>query len=225
MPTISVIIPVLNEAASIQRVLCSLPATAVEIIVVDGGSHDQTVELARSIGVKVLQTSAGRATQMNAGARLATGEILLFLHGDTALPEQFTTLVQDTLAQPGVVAGAFDLAIAGQNLGLRWIEWTVKWRSRLLKLPYGDQALFLKAKTFHELGGFAELPIMEDFEFVRCLQAHGKIAIAPAAVVTSGRRWQRLGILRTTLLNQMVVIAYLLGVSPDRLARWYRCER
>lgn len=88
MPTISVIIPVLNEAASIQRVLCSLPATAVEIIVVDGGSHDQTVELARSTGVKVLQTSAGRATQMNAGARLATGEILLFLHGDTALPEK-----------------------------------------------------------------------------------------------------------------------------------------
>lgn len=221
-PLLSVIIPVLNEANLIQGILQSLQVALVEVIVVDGGSHDQTVQLAKAMGVKVIETVAGRARQMNAGAKLATGEILLFLHGDTYLPQRFLPLVQRTLAQPGTVAGAFELSIAGQKLGLRWIEWTVKWRSRLLQLPYGDQALFLKAETFHQLGGFAEVPIMEDFEFVRHLQAHGKIAIAPASVVTSGRRWQKLGILRTTVLNQIAVLAYFLGVPLDRISKWYR---
>jgi uncharacterized protein len=221
-PLLSVIIPVLNEAALIESILYPLQAAPVEVIVVDGGSHDQTVERAKALGVKVIQTAAGRATQMNAGAKIATGEVLLFLHGDTILPEQFVSCVQDTLAQPDTIAGAFDLAIAGDQPGLRWIEWAVKWRSRLWQLPYGDQALFLKAKTFHQLGGFAELPIMEDFELVRRLQAYGTIAIAPAAVVTSGRRWQQLGILRTTLLNQIVIMAYCLGVPPSRIAHWYR---
>lgn len=225
-PQISVIIPTLNEASSIQPLLKSLQSTDVEIpieiIVVDGGSRDQTVELSKAMGVTVLQTAAGRAVQMNAGAQIAQGEVLLFLHADTRLPQDFSGLIRQTLAQANVVAGAFELRIEGQTAGLRWIEQGVKWRSRHLQLPYGDQALFLKADTFREVGGFAELPIMEDFEFVRRLQTYGKIAIAPAAVVTSGRRWQKFGVLQTTLINQLIIAAYFLGVPAERLARWYR---
>jgi rSAM/selenodomain-associated transferase 2 len=221
-----VIIPVLNEAETIAAVLSSVQRAGaeipIEIIVVDGGSSDATVELAKAAGAIVLQTAPGRAKQMNAGAKAASGDILLFLHADTYLPSGFASLVTQTLAKPETVAGAFDLRIAGSHPGLRWIEWGVKWRSRLLQLPYGDQAIFLKAATFEQVNGFAELPIMEDFEFVRRLQTYGKIAIAPAAVTTSGRRWQRLGIVRTTLINQMAIAAYFLGVPLDQIARWYR---
>jgi rSAM/selenodomain-associated transferase 2/rSAM/selenodomain-associated transferase 1 len=225
-PQISIIIPTLNEAGSIQPVLKSLQntgvETGVEIIVVDGGSQDQTVELAAAMGVRVLQTAAGRAIQMNAGAQVAQGESLLFLHADTQLPEEFPSLVRQTLAQPNVVAGAFDLQIDGQTTGLRWIERGVKWRSHTLQLPYGDQALFLKTETFWAVGGFAELPIMEDFELVGRLKTYGKIAIAPAAVVTSGRRWQKVGVIQTTLINQLIIAAYFLGVPIEQIARWYR---
>ncbi|NJO42798.1 MAG: DUF2064 domain-containing protein [Cyanobacteria bacterium CRU_2_1] len=220
---LSVIIPVLNEADTIQAILNSLQHyPEIEIIVVDGGSQDQTVALAEASGVTVISSIPGRSRQMNIGAQLATSEILLFLHGDTHLPAEFISLIQQTLAQSGNIAGAFELQIEGTALGLRFVEWGVKWRSRLFQLPYGDQALFLKKSTFHQLKGFSDLPIMEDFEFVRRLQQLGKVAIASAPVITSGRRWQKLGVLKTTLLNQLVIIAYFLGVSPDRLARWYR---
>ncbi len=221
-PQISIIIPTLNEATVISPLLKSLQSAEVERIVVDGGSHDQTVELAAAMGITVLKTTAGRAIQMNAGAQVAQGEILLFLHADTRLPPEFASLVTQTLAQPGTVAGAFDLQIEGQAGGLRWVEWGVKWRSHGLQLPYGDQALFLKADTFRAVGGFAALPIMEDFELIRRLQPHGKIAIAPAAVITSGRRWQKVGVLQTTLINQLIIAAYFLGVPIERIARWYR---
>lgn len=225
-PAISIIIPVLNEASLIQANLQSLQASAqtVEIIVVDGGSRDQTVAVAKAAGIQVIETIQGRATQMNAGAKAATGNILLFLHADTRLPGSFVDLVESTLALPQATAGAFELKIAGSEPSLRWVERGVQWRSRLLQLPYGDQALFLKAETFWQVGGFAELPIMEDFELVRRLQNLGQIVIVPAAVVTSGRRWQRLGTFRTTLINQLVIIAYFLGVSPRRIAHWYRSD-
>lgn len=221
-PPLSIIIPTLNEASFIQSLLASLQDTTVEVIVVDGGSHDRTVELATDMGVTVLQTTAGRAIQMNAGAQVAQGKILLFLHADTRLPQEFVSLVTQTLSQPGTVAGAFDLQIEGQATGLRWIERGVKWRSHGFQLPYGDQALFLRANTFRAVGGFAELPIMEDFELIRRLQTHGKIAIAPAAVITSGRRWQKVGVIQTTFINQLILTAYFLGVPIERIARWYR---
>jgi rSAM/selenodomain-associated transferase 2/rSAM/selenodomain-associated transferase 1 len=236
-PAISVIIPTLNEAhrisALIQAILPQgqLPRpnqvtestnTNLEIIVVDGGSQDDTVTLAQQSGAIVLSAPTGRAQQMNQGAQIAAGSILLFLHADTRLPADWIADVQATLSRLHVVAGAFELHIDGQEPGLRWIEWGVKWRSRLLQLPYGDQALFLKAETFHQLGGFPALPIMEDFVFVRQLRSIGHIAIVPRAVTTSARRWHKLGILKTTLINQLVIGAYLLGVSPDRIARWYR---
>lgn len=224
-PVLSIIIPVLNEASSLGSVLQSLQGSddaSIEILVVDGGSLDSTVEQALQLGITVLRTPPGRALQMNTGAKAASGEILLFLHGDTRLPPHFLALVQQTLAHPNTTAGAFELGIQGHQWGLRWVEWGVKWRSRLLQLPYGDQALFLTAHTFRQIGGFAELPIMEDFELVLRLRQRGTIRIVPASVFTSGRRWQKIGILKTTVINQLVIVAYLLGISPHRIARFYR---
>lgn len=222
---ISVIIPVLNEAAHLTQTLATVQtASDLEIIVVDGGSQDSTVQIAESASARVIASAPGRARQMNTGARIASGDVLLFLHGDTRLPPKFDRLIEETLSEPGVLAGAFDLRIDGQQLGLRWVEWAVKWRSRLLQMPYGDQALFMKTKVFRAIGGFTELPIMEDFEILQRLKRLGKIAIVPVPVLTSGRRWQKLGIWQTTLINQSVIMAYFLGVAPDRLARWYRRE-
>ena len=221
--TISVIIPVLNEAHQLLKILHFLKALSdLEIIVVDGGSQDQTVAIAKTAEVKVIQSPIGRAHQMNAGAAAATGDILLFLHADTRLPTDFDLTIRQTLSQPRVIAGAFRLQIDGLDWKLRVIEWGVNARSRHLQMPYGDQAIFLKTTTFQTIGGFPTLPIMEDFELVRQLKRQGRIAIAPTAVITSGRRWQKLGVVRTTLINQCVILAYLLGVSPDRVADWYR---
>ncbi|MGG6240174.1 TIGR04283 family arsenosugar biosynthesis glycosyltransferase [Nodosilinea sp. AN01ver1] len=222
-PTISIVIPALNEASSLPLVLEALQAAAnVEVIVVDGGSADGTAEVARAMGAKVVKSARGRSRQQNQGAKIAKGPILLFLHADTCLPQGFDQAIRQTLAEPGVVAGAFQLAIDSPRLGLRWVEWGVNLRSRYLHMPYGDQAIFLTAETFHQLGGFPDLPMMEDFELVRRLGQLGKVAIAPSAVVTSDRRWRSLGILRTTLANQAMIVGYLLGVDPYKLARWYR---
>jgi hypothetical protein len=223
---ISVIIPVLNEADRLKDRLVSLPSLPdVEVIVVDGGSQDGTVHVARACGACVISGPPGRASQMNAGANLATGEILLFLHADTQLPDSFTDDIRQVLAQPRVVAGAFNLQIDGDLWGLRLIERGVNWRSHHFQLPYGDQAIFLRANAFRQVGGFPALPIMEDFELVRRLKGLGQVAIAPSSVITSARRWKRLGILRTTLINQLVIVGYLVGVSGDRLVRWYRGRR
>jgi uncharacterized protein len=230
-PAVSVIIPALNEANRIQALLQAVlqPVQSadrtVEIIVVDGGSQDDTVALAQQAGAIVLGSARGRAQQMNRGAQIASGAVLVFLHADTRLPDGWLADVQYALSQPKVIAGAFELRIDGQEPGLRLVEWGVKWRSRLLQLPYGDQALFLKAETFQQLGGFPNLPIMEDFVFVQRLRTVGKIAIAPRAVTTSARRWHKLGILKTTLINQLVIAAYFLGIPLDRIARWYRKEK
>lgn len=221
---ISIIIPVFNEAAIIERTLWQLSENSdVEIIVVDGGSSDRTVDLAQQIAVKVITVAnLGRAAQMNAGAAIARGKYLLFLHADTLLPTNYLRLVSETLSQPQVVAGAFELKIDSAARALRLVEFFVKMRSHLCSLPYGDQAIFLSQKVFLEIGGFANLPIMEDFELVQRLKRQGKIAIAPAKVVTSPRRWQQLGVWRTTLINQLIIIGYYLGVSPVKLKNFYR---
>lgn len=219
-PSISVIVPTLNEAKVLEQ--WQHQAFPYELIVADGGSEDETIALAKDLGATVITSEPGRAQQMNQGAAIAQSDILLFLHADTRLPDHFLDLVQQTLAQPQVVAGAFELAIEGDLPGLRWVERGVNWRSRYLQMPYGDQAIFLKAETFRQLGGFAQLPIMEDFELIKRLQKLGKIAIAPASVVTSGRRWQKLGVIKTTLINQIAIAAYHLGIAPDRISRLYR---
>lgn len=233
-PKISIIIPVLNEAATIKATLTRLQGIPdVEVIVVDGGSRDETVvltkrcceKLALASEFKVISTAAGRAGQMNAGAAIATGDILLFLHADTQLPPGFDTLVRQALQSPDTIAGAFELQIDANLWGLRLIEKIVNLRSRFFSLPYGDQAIFLKATTFHDFGGFPDLPIMEDFELMLCLRRQGRITLVPSSVLTSGRRWQKLGVVKTTLINQLVVAGYFLGISPTQLRHWYRQER
>jgi rSAM/selenodomain-associated transferase 2 len=223
MSKISIIIPVLNEAIQIQKNLFKLlKETDIEIIVVDGGSQDRTVNLVKELGIKVIIASqAGRANQMNSGAAAATGDILLFVHIDTQLPIAYPEIIKQTLMQPQIIAGAFELAIESPQKSLRLVEKMVNLRSRFFSLPYGDQAIFLKASVFNEIGGFANLPIMEDFELVQRLKKKGKIALAPAKVITSGRRWQKLGVVKTTLINQLIILGYYLGISPTKLARFY----
>lgn len=225
---ISIIIPVLNEAGIIRQTVVKLQQhSECEIIVVDGGSQDQTVAIAKQTRAKVLTvTGTGRAGQMNAGADLAQGTLLLFLHADTQLPPNFRELIVTTLKHPQVVAGAFELAIDGRERSLRWVEILVKLRSHLFSLPYGDQGIFISKQAFIACGGFATIPIMEDFELIQRLKQQGRIAIAPGAVTTSGRRWQKLGVWQTTLINQLVIAGYYLGISPRKLRDFYRnCDR
>lgn len=223
---VSVIIPALNEAAQLPAALAAaLSGDPLEIIVVDGGSVDGTPEIARAHGAVVLASPPGRAAQMNRGAAIATGERLVFLHADTLLPADYAAHVRQTLAQSGVAAGAFGFAIAGEFPGRRWIERGTNSRARRRQLPYGDQALFLRRDTFRALEGFRDMPILEDYEFVQRLRLRGRIAIAPAIAVTSGRRWRELGAVRTTLLNQAILFGFRLGVPPARLASWYRARR
>lgn len=219
---VSVIISALNEG---ERIVASIGSARrgnpEQIIVVDGGSTDGTEQLARGAGATVIGAEPGRARQMNAGAARATGHALLFLHADTLLPPGYVHAVSQTLGAPGVAAGAFRLGIEGAFPGRRLVEWGIHFRSRRLQRPYGDQAIFLRRAIFEELGGFANQPFLEDVEFIRRLRRLGRIVVVPQTVRTSGRRWQQLGALRTTLTNQFILTAYALGVSPEALARFY----
>jgi uncharacterized protein len=233
---ISIVIPALNEAATIAQILENIhPLPNVEVILVDGGSSDDTIKISQALGIQVLSSAKGRAHQMNVGAKAATGEILIFLHADTILSLGFEQMVRSTL-QPCLrewgdggkivtIAGAFTLQIDDPMPSLRWIEWMVAWRSKWRQMPYGDQAIFLTAETFRSIGGFVEMPIMEDFELIKRLQRLGRIEILSAPVITSARRWIQRGVWQTTLINQAIIIGYLIGISPDRLANWYRSRR
>ena len=221
---ISIIIPALNEEKFIEKTLKSTAsAHTMEVIVVDGGSCDQTVAMARSMGADVIISPPSRSAQMNKGALKAKGDILLFLHADTLLPENFDVHIINSLKLPGIAAGAFKLHIESENsLLIHFIEGLANIRSRFLGLPYGDQAIFVPAGIFHSTGGFPATPIMEDFEFIRKSGKKGKIVILPLSVSTSPRRWEKLGVIKTTFINQLVVAAYFLGIPPDVTARWYR---
>lgn len=219
----SIVVPALNEAKELPRILeAARRGRPHEIIVVDGGSKDETVNVARAMDAIVLNTRCCRAVQMNRGAAISTGEFLLFLHADTLLPPDYAGHVPSVLGRSGVVGGTFEFSIAGDFAGRRLVQSTTNWRARRWQMPYGDQALFLRHEVFKQVGGFPEMAIMEDYEFVRRLRRLGRIVVAPSPVLTSGRRWQRLGWMRTTVVNQIIILAYHLGFSPGRLAGWYR---
>jgi rSAM/selenodomain-associated transferase 2 len=217
-----VIIPALNEERHIAATLRAVGQSRChEVMVVDGGSTDATVQRAREAAGTVLSSKPGRARQMNAGAAAAEGGALLFVHADTLVPPGLPGLVGRTLRTRGVAAGAFGFRIAGSFPGKRWVEWTTGLRSRWLQRPYGDQGLFLARALFEEMGGFADLPIMEDYEFAARLRRRGRIVTVGEAALTSARRWKTLGVVRTTLRNQWMLAGYHLGVSPRKLAARY----
>lgn len=222
-PFLSVIIPALNEADRIGPTLDALgKSDDVEAIVIDGGSTDDTAAIAQRHGARVFAGPRGRADQMNFGSAKAAGEVLMFLHADTRLPPGYGDHIRAGLAAPRAIAGAFRFATDLDSPSMRLVERIANLRSRRLQLPYGDQAFFLRKETFRRLSGFKSMPLMEDFEFARRLKRHGRIAIVPATSTTCGRRWRELGVWRTTLRNQFIVLLYCCGVPAERLAAYYR---
>lgn len=225
-PQISVIIPTLNEAAIIEKTLTGLPIhDRVERIVVDGSSSDGTAALAKPFADRILVTEPGRARQMNAGARAAGGEVFLFFHADSRLDEGGFREMIDALEDPAVVGGAFRLAIDSTRPSLRIVEIAANLRTRLTGIPYGDQGIFVRRSVFERVGGFPDLPVMEDLEFARRLKRAGKIALLSRPMMTSSRRWDREGVGYSTVRNQIFVLLYYLGIPPARLSRWYRAVR
>jgi rSAM/selenodomain-associated transferase 2/rSAM/selenodomain-associated transferase 1 len=221
--SISVIIPTYNEALRLRSAVRRVQAEEdVQIIVVDGGSTDATVDTARFLGVDVIRSDKGRSRQMNGGAEHALGEILLFLHADTLLPQRWNHSVRRMLSGPGTAAGAFQFKLDRVLPFSRVIEKLVNLRSRVLQMPYGDQAIFLKAALFREVGGFADLPVMEDYALMQRLRKQGRIRIVPSPATTSARRWRRLGVFRTTVINQIIILAYWFSASPGTLTRLHR---
>ena len=219
----SVVIPALNEAEHITATLASvLAGRPREILMVDGGSTDDTIQLARESGATVVTSPPGRARQMNAGTAQATGNVLVFLHADSLLPRDWLEVICDTLRNTGVAGGAFGFRVAPDFPGSRILESATNLRSRWFQKPYGDQALFMKRSLFEELGGFADLPIMEDYEFIGRLKKQGRIVTTSERVSTSARRWRRLGLLKATLINALVIAGYHLGISPTSLASLYQ---
>lgn len=223
IPIISVIVVTLNEEEILSRTLHSINYDeTIELIVVDGGSSDATIDIAKEHGAKIISAPRGRGIQLNRGAAASTGDILLFLHADTILPSDYKYLIRETIAQRGYVVGAFSLGIDSNNLGLSIISYFANIRSRLFNMPYGDQGIFISRPLFSKLKGFPEVPIMEDYIFLKNAQKIGEIVTLSEKIFTSPRRWQNMGIIRTTILNQAIVIGYKCGLKLTTLTKWYR---
>ncbi|MCI0527458.1 MAG: TIGR04283 family arsenosugar biosynthesis glycosyltransferase [Nitrospira sp.] len=219
---LSIIIPALNEERSIGQTLeRAISIQADEVIVVDGGSQDTTREIAKPLASHVMESLRGRALQMNAGAKAAHGDVFLFLHADTLLHLETKWVIQEVLFDPKVVGGRFDIRLdrAGWLYGL--VAHLVNLRSRLTKVATGDQAIFVRREVFEQIGGFSEISLMEDVEFNKSLKRLGKIACLRKKVVTSARRWEHHGPLKTILLMWRLRFLYFIGVSPDRLKSYY----
>jgi uncharacterized protein len=218
---VSVVIPALDDADLVGAAVASALATgAAEAIVADGGSRDATREAAAAAGARVVESGPGRAHQMNAGAAQASGEVLLFLHADTVLPPDACALAREALARPGVVAGGFSYAIPADTLRGAVISALGRVRPALGGVPWGDQGLFLSRDTFDELGGFPELPVMEDYEFAHRLARFGRVVTLRERAVTSARTWDEHGLIYATTVNAMSIAGYELGVDPERIAGW-----
>jgi rSAM/selenodomain-associated transferase 2 len=220
-PRLSLIIPVLSDAAAARLALTDLgPDPDREVIVVDGGSDPQLDALALQAGARLIRSAPGRGRQMNAGAEVATGEWLLFLHADSRLPPGWRDAFEHA-TRSGIVGGWFRFAIDDRAWQARAIERGVALRVRWLGLPYGDQGLFVHRATFKAIGGYRDWPLMEDVEFARAMMRAGSVAELPLPLATSARRWRRDGWFRRSARNVALVLLYFAGVSPERLARWY----
>jgi rSAM/selenodomain-associated transferase 2 len=223
VPTLSIIMPVLNEAGGIEDALRALAphrARGVEVIVADGGSTDATREIARAFADRVISAPQGRASQMNAGAGAARGDVLMFLHADTQLPENADRFVRDGLARSKRAWGRFDVRIAGGGL-LNVIALMMNLRSRVTGIATGDQAMFVTREAFARAGGFPAIALMEDIALSARLNRQSQPLCLRARVTTSGRRWRQNGMLRTILLMWRLRLSYFLGTDPQRLARDY----
>ena len=222
MVGVSVIIPALNEEQRVGRAVASaVDGGACETIVVDGGSHDRTRERAASAGATIVDSQPGRAVQQNAGAAVAHGDVLLFLHADNWLGDGTLQQVSTAAAQPSFVAGCLRQQIDAAGTVYRALEFGNALRARFLGAPYGDQCIFVRRSTFAELGGFPETRLMEDVLLMRRLRRVGWPIQLPGPVYVDARRWQKYGVLRQTLTNFSLQAALCCGVNPDRLARYY----
>jgi rSAM/selenodomain-associated transferase 2 len=224
---LSVIVPMLNEAATIASTLDALRRGApdAEIVVVDGGSTDASVAIARPLCDILIDASRGRALQMNAGARASQGDVLVFVHADTIVPSTFATDIASALSDPAVVGGRFDVKLDDNALPYRIIGAMISIRSRISRTGTGDQAIFVRRDVFDRLGGFPELELCEDLEFSRRLKRAGRIACLRTRVTTSARRWNRDGVVRTVIRMWLIRAMYLMGVPPARLKRMYSDTR
>ena len=220
--TLSIIVPVLNEAPGIASALLALAHVrqqGAELIVVDGGSSDNTAALCNGLADQVLLAPRGRALQMNIGAAHASGSTLLFLHADTRLPLAAMPAIEEALQSHAW--GRFDVSISGHSMLLPLVAQLMNWRSRYSGIATGDQAIFVTRKAFDGAGGFPDQPLMEDVELSRRLLRHGRPACLQLRVLTSGRRWEQLGVWRTVVLMWRLRFLYWLGTPPEHLARHY----
>lgn len=223
----SIIIPVFGEGDIINGAIAAINSLAqlesLEIIVVDGNPNKSTIKEIKNAEIIKINCSKGRGNQLNCGAAKATGEILVFLHADTRLPVSALEQISTALRDNRCVGGAFNLGIDADSFAFRMIEKMASWRSRLTRIPYGDQAIFIRADYFLLLGGFRDIPIMEDVELMqRIKKRKGKIKIISERVLTSPRRWETEGIVFCTLRNWLLIFLFLLGVKPAKLSRFYK---
>ncbi len=224
-PELSIIVPVLNEAEALPALLAQLQRlvdAGNEVLLVDGGSSDGTDHLAAVAGFCVITSEAGRARQMNTGAALASGNVLLFLHADTQLPDQAAALVRQSLIDNNTGWGRFDVTITGEPAMLKVIAWFMNIRSRLSGIATGDQAIFVTRSIFYSVGGFPEQPLMEDIEFSKRLLKQFHPACIAQRATTSGRRWESYGVWKTIILMWRLRWLYWRGVNAKQLAKAYR---
>jgi rSAM/selenodomain-associated transferase 2 len=227
MSCLSVVVPMLNEGSAIGDTLAALRSGApnAEIIVVDGGSSDQSVDVARKLADRVVAASRGRARQMNAGAALGKGDFLAFVHADTRVPSSFERDIFDALGQSGIVGGRFDIELDDSSFAYRLIGNLISLRSRITRTATGDQAIFVRRPVFESIGGFPDFDLCEDLDFSRRLKRAGGVACLRSRVTTSARRWRRAGLARTVLRMWVIRGLYLLGVPPSRLKQIYADTR
>lgn len=227
IPPISIIIPVLHEAATINETVALLRGSdcgrEAEIFLVDGDLSGSTVQTVTDSSVRTIISERGRAVQMNRGAKAASGDILLFLHADTRLPGNALTLIREAMKDGRFVAGAFDLGFDTERTIFRITETYVFLRTRITKIPFGDQAIFIRRDYFRKLGGYREIPIMEDVDLMKRIRKKGgRVRIIPVKVATSPRRYEREGVFTCTFRNWVLQALFAMGVSPERLAKRYR---